>query len=195
VTPEPGAPAPVSIRTADGLPPVHVRARVSGSGSRRVLAWSLHPQPGQRVQFVERGAAGGEVIATTNRARGSVRFTPRVAAGRARTIVAFVTEHGLPRSQVVVAHFKAPAPPRLRAVGKLRLSGSTLRWSAQPAAAEYSLMPRASSGATFSTVTRHPSSRVPGSMRRRNLTVTISALNAGGTPGPLRTVTVRFKAH
>ena len=195
VTPEPGAPPPVSIHSADALPPISVKAGVSGSGSHPELTWSLHPQPGQGVQFVQQGAAGDQLIVTTTRARGHVGFTPSVAGGRARTIVAFVTENGLPRSQVVVAHFKAPAQPRLHAVNKLRLIGSTLRWSAQAAAADYSLMLRASSGATFATVTRHPSVPVPGPMRRRNLTVTISALSAGGNPGPMRTLTVRFHAR
>ena len=191
VTPEPGTPAPESIRTADGLPQVQVTARVSGSGKHRVLEWKLRPQPGQRVQFVQRGAGGDRVIATTTRAGGRVRFTPTLAAARSRTIVAFVTENGLPRSQLVVAHFRAPAPVRLHTVRKLHLHGGTLRWSAQSGAASYSLMLGTAGGATFSTITRHASLRIPRSIRGRTLVVTISALGADRQAGPVQTVTVR----
>ena len=190
VTPEPGTPAPLSIRTADARPAVQVKARIRGSGAHRILAWKLRPQPGQRVQFVQRGAGGDRVIATTTRARGRVRFAPTLAAARSRTVVALVTENGLPRSQFVVAHFKAPAPVRLRAVRKLRLRGARLRWPSTVRRRQLFMMLGTANGATFSTVSRHASLRVPRSMRGRTLTVTVSALNAVGQPGAVRTATV-----
>ena len=106
-----------------------------------------------------------------------------------------MTENGLPRDQLVVTRFVAPSTPKLRAIGKLRLTGARLRWSPQVGADEYSLMLRTSSGATSSFVTRHASLRVPGSMRHRTLTVSISALSTRNVPGPLQTTTLRPKAR
>jgi hypothetical protein len=186
---------PVSIQVADGLPPVHVTGHVSGSRRRRLLSWSIRPVAGQSVTFVERGNGVAHTLLRTSRPHGHLRFTPAAGRGRARQIEALVTENGLPRDQLVVTHFVAPPTPKLRAIGKLRLSGTRLRWSPQAGAAEYSLMLRASSGATSSFLTHRASVRVPGSMRHRRLTVWISALSARNVPGPLQTTNLRPKAR
>ncbi len=198
VAPEPGAAAPAGVQIADGLPPVQVSAKVAvahraHAGRRRVLTWSLRPLAGQRVTFVEHGANVTHTLASTDRAHGTLTFTPAPAAGRGRQIVALVTQNGLPRDQPVVARFLAPRLPRLRAVHGLRLRGSRLIWPGQPAAARYSLMLRSASGATSTAITRQPSLLVPRPMRHRTLAVSISALSTTGTIGPLRMVTVRLR--
>ena len=70
-----------SVRVADGLPPVRVSARVR----RGVLEWSARGLVrGQRLQFVERARAGeANVLLTTRRARGRLKFTPDPALGTA----------------------------------------------------------------------------------------------------------------
>ena len=102
VAAEPGAAAAVAVEIAEGLPPVQVSARVATASqkhparqrghsfARRVLTWSLHPLAGQRVTFVERGANVAHTLASTDRAGGTLRFTPAQVPGRARQIVALV---------------------------------------------------------------------------------------------------------
>jgi hypothetical protein len=194
VVPEQSGPPP-SVRVADGVPPVEVSARVSGRGARRLLSWSLRPLPGQRVTFVELGAGTVHTLASTDLAHGRLTFRPAGGAGRARRIEALVDENGLPRDQLVVGRFTAPLAPKLGAVKKLRLSGSLLRWSPEVGAVEYSLLLRSTGGATFSSVTSHPSLRVPASMRHQPLAVSISALGANSVAGPPRTTVVRPKAR
>lgn len=193
ITPLPLAAPPTSVRVADGLPPVRVTAKVRRAGKRELLSWSLRRVPGQRVTFLETGRDSDHKLLTTAKARGQLRFTPDAASGRARAIKALVTERGLPRAHVVVAHFRASPPPRLRAVGRVRVRLGTLTWAGQPAAAGYSLMLRSSAGVTLSKVTRRTRFSVPRSMRHRRLTVWISALDGGGSAGPLesRSVLVR----
>ena len=196
VAPEPGGTAASSFQIADGLPPAHVSGKVRGSGARRTLTWSLKPVAGQKVTFVELGTGVTHTLASTTRAHGTLRFTPVAGtAGRARRIEALVTQNGLLRITFVIASFTAPAPPRLRAVGSTRLTGSVLHWAAQAAATEYSVLVRDdSTGATTTSVTRHASLKLPASMHGHRLTVTITALGAGGQIGPLRIVTLRAAA-
>jgi len=190
VVPEQG-PAPASIQVADGLPAVQVAARVSGGGAGRRLRWSLKPLAGQKVTFVEQGAGVAHVLLRTDRARGSLRFTPAAGGARAREIEAFVTENGLPRDTVVLTHFHAPAPPKLRAIRVVHLRGRVLRWARQRGAAQYSLMLSTAGGGTASFLTGHASVRVPATMAGHTLTVWISAVGANGVPGPVHASTIR----
>ena len=187
--------APTSIQVADGLPPVHVTGNVSGSGRRRLFSWTIRRVAGQSVTFFEQGAGVAHTLLRTSRPHGHLHFTPAASGGRSRQIEALVTENGLPRDQLVITHFVAPPTPKLRAISRLRLAGTLLRWSPQAGAAEYSLMLRTSNGATSSFLTHHASVRVPGSMRHRRLTVWISALSARDVPGPLQITTLRPNAH
>ena len=187
--------ASTSIQVADGLPPVHVTANVSGSGRRRLLSWTTRRVAGQSVTYFEQGAGVAHTLLRTSRPHGHLHFTPAATGGRSRQIEALVTENGLPRDQLAITHFVAPPTPKLRAISKLRLAGTLLRWSPQAGAAEYSLMLRTSNGATSSFLTHHASVRVPGSMRHRRLTVWISALSTRDVPGPLQITTLRPNAH
>lgn len=192
VMPEQG-PAPASIQIADGLPPAQVAARVSGSGAKRRLQWSLKPLAGQRVTFVEHGAGVAHVLLHTDRARGSLRFTPAAGGAMAREIEAFVTENGLPRDTLVIAHFHAPAPAKLRAITVLHLTGRTLSWARQPGAAQYSLMLSTAGAGTASFLTGHASVKVPAAMAGHTLTIWISAVGANGVPGPVHSTTIRLQ--
>jgi hypothetical protein len=191
VTTAANTPGTTSIRVADGLPPVQLHARVRRAGVRQLLSWSLRPIPGQTVTFIEHGRQTDRTLLSTSRASGRLVFTPAAGPGGRRQIVALVSEHGLPRTRLVVARFTAPAPPRLRAVTGLRRRGATLVWRRQPAAARYSVLLSAPSGATVATTTRQARLPVPRGMRGVPLTVSISALDADDNAGPLRTLVLR----
>lgn len=189
----PGTPEPVSVRIADGRPPVRVAATVGrgGRSGKRVLRWRLTPQPGQQVTFVERAGASSSVLATTKRARGQVAFTPARSTAARRSVVAIVTQDRLPRATPTVARYRVAAPARLRRVGGLRLKGSVLRWAAQPGASSYSVLVRGARGLTASDVVRRPALRLPRQVRAKRVTVLVEALGADGRVGPLTTRQVR----
>ena len=190
IAPEPGAAAPTSVQVADGLPPARVNARVRRAHKRFALSWRLRRIPGQSVTFLEHGASTDRVLRTTSRAQGVLRFAAAPGPGGPRQIIALVAEHELPRSRLVVAHFTAPPPPRLRAVSGLRRHGASLTWRSQPAALRYSLLLRTPNGATLALVSRRAHVRVPAAMRSSKLRVSISALDATGSAGPLRTISL-----
>lgn len=91
--------------SAEGLDQPDVTASVDGT----TLSWSLAPQPGQVVRFVEMGEGTSQVITETSDATGSVGFTPAPGPAGTRTIVAEVTQDGLPRGSFEVATYDAPA--------------------------------------------------------------------------------------
>src|SRR5262249_20889845 len=100
--------APLDSATeASGLPAPDVTASVTGSGAARTLSWSMTPRSGQEVRFVEHGTDSSQVITTTSAASGSVPFTPAAGAGGTRTIVAEVSQDGLPRTNVDVTTYQA----------------------------------------------------------------------------------------
>lgn len=94
--------------SAEGLDQADVTASVTGTVAP-TLTWSLSPQPGQVVRFVEVGDATSSVITETSDASGSIAFTPAPGPAGTRTIVAEVIQDGLPRETVEVATYDAPA--------------------------------------------------------------------------------------
>jgi hypothetical protein len=101
-------------------------------------------------------------------------------------IVAVVSRlTALPRTTLVVARFTAPAPARLRHVGRLRLRHGRLTWARQAAASRYSVMVSAGSAWWTGTVAR-PSLRLTGKLpKARRVTVLVSALDRATEAGPL----------
>ena len=182
VTPLPGGPEPVSVRTTGELPEPAVRATVSRRGSRRILRWRLRPIPGQQVAFFERGAVSATRLARTNRRRGSVTFKPSATAGSAvRTIEAQIEQHGLPRSTVTVARYRVRTRPgRIRGVRRTR---TLLRWRAAPAAASYTVVLAAADGSVSTQTVRRNRIRLRSAARRGRVTVTITPLDPFDRPG------------
>ena len=123
-----------SVRVADGLPPVRVPARVR----RGVLTWSARGLVrGQRLQFVERARAGeANLLLTTRRARGRVKFTPDPALGTRRRIDAIVINAGTPRATETVARYRVAPPARPGRVRSIRLRSRTLTWRRDRSAVE-----------------------------------------------------------
>ena len=182
-------PTPFRLETAERLPAPRVEARVTGRGARRVLSWSLTAIPGQSVTLYERGENAARKLVTTTRPLGRIAFRPTNVPGRPRTIEAVVTQDGVPRATLAAGRFTAPAFVKPARVRGLTLRGRKVRWKAQRGAARYTLVLRLPSGRTRVFETRRP--HVPYAGRR--VQVTISALGADGTPGPVVTRTLRAK--
>jgi len=166
------SPAPtISITTGRSRPPVRVSARVRGGR----LHWKLTPQKGQSVRFVDIGATGTRVVATTRRASGSASLSRTPGAHR---IDAVVLQDGLPRVNRSVARYRA-AKIRLRRPSRLRLKGTRLSWRGQQGAAGYTVQLSLRDGTVISRSTRKPSLRVPKTLKSAVVVPTDSAGVAG----------------
>jgi Tol biopolymer transport system component len=97
-----------SSTEAGGLTDPTVSATVTGSGTARTLTWSLSPQAGQSVRFVENGPDSSKILGTVTAASGTVDFSPAPGPAGTRTIVAEVTQDGVPRASLDVATYSAP---------------------------------------------------------------------------------------
>jgi hypothetical protein len=173
-----GSAAIGSLATADGLPPASVSGRIGGSGSHRVLRYSVRRRPGQLVTFLE----GSHKLATVAGGKGSIRFTPGAGPLGTRTVVAQVTLAGLPNANVTVARFTVRRLPRLGRAGRLRVQrrGAVLRisWRAVSDARRYAVYVHGSDGQVHAltvTAARH-SAVVRGIARVSAGTVTITAI-------------------
>lgn len=129
-----GSPAVVRVRRAAVLGPVAVKGHVTGHGTHRVLHYRLGPQKGQSVRFVELAEGGVKPIKTvTHGSKGTVRYTVGEAGGKARRIVAQVTQDSHPRSNLTIARYSAPNP-EIGQVRKLRVRRhghkATISWKA-----------------------------------------------------------------
>jgi hypothetical protein len=132
VAPRAGSSSLAGMRWARNLPEPKVSARVVGRGKKRTLRWELRPIPGQKIRFFERRPGAARLLLSTNQRRGKKHFRPLALRATRRTIVAQVTEHGLPRKSFRVARFTARQLPRLRAPrrleARLRFDRVRARW-------------------------------------------------------------------
>lgn len=178
--PAPGAASPRSLRVADPLPGVAVEASVRrGRGGRRTLAWRARRIPGQRIAFFERSGDTLAPIATSEGGSGAARFTPAAVGPADRSIVALVSQDGLPRRRLELARFHH-APPALRRVRGIRRTGGRLRWRGQGGASRYFVAITPAGGVAWTEQTARPSLRLPARLRRARLAVRVVALGAGG---------------
>ncbi len=123
VQPAPGSAPLKSVALAHPLPAPRIRARVAGRGVRRVLSYSLRPQPGMSVRFVEGVDRGITPIGDAKGARGRIVFSPSLGSAGQRTVVAEVFRNGQLAESKVVGRF-APgriAPGRARHLRARRL--------------------------------------------------------------------------
>lgn len=198
VTPLAGSPGITSLSTARGLPPAAVRAhvRVARNGIHE-LDYTSTPAPGRVVTFVEEGRGVAQPIGRTTKRRGQIRFVPTAGPRGRRTILADVTANGLLLSQLKVARYTAPGPPRLRAPRhvtakrhreQLRISWDRVRGAIRYAVrtmlkdgrANVLIVPAARHAVTIDTV--------PDFDRG---SIMVAALNAANQPGPIGRVKLR----
>jgi len=186
IAPLPGSVPIGTVKTADGLPPLRLSARVTGSGAERTLSWTANPLGGQQIEFAERGRAGtGRVLATTRRRTGRLKFAPDLTLGRSRTIEAIVSNGGIPRARRTVARFRVASPQRVRRVAAVRMRGNRISWRAQRAAASYELAVIRPDGTTTSHSTRRPGLTLRGIPRTGTLRIEVLAVDLLGRPGQI----------
>jgi PKD repeat protein len=177
----------VKMERAQGLPDPKVKARVTGSGTRRRLVYEATPIQGQRITFSEQGAKAGDTIGTTTKARGSFAFTPTDGPKEKRTIVAEVLQGGNPRANLKVATYSAPrvAPGKPRSL-KLRRKGSGLlaTWGAAPGATGYAVQVTLSDGRRIPILTPKRTVTIPGFAKTENATVSVAGYRLQGFNGP-----------
>jgi streptogramin lyase len=140
IVPDPGSVPLAGAYTAHELPPPKITARVSGRGDQRVLHYRIVPQPGMEVAFVEAGKDGGEQLGAAHGTSGALPFVPSDAAKGTRTITAVLTQNGMPRPGLVVAHYFAlpPRPGRVSAITARRVAGGVrVAFRAAPLAQRY----------------------------------------------------------
>lgn len=125
ITMDPGSAAIERAVSARVLPAPKITASVTGSGARHVLHYRITAPAGARVTFLERGHRGGELIGAAQGAQGSIAFTPSEAVTGTRTIIAAITENGMPAPALTVVHYRAvrPVPGRPAGIAITRRHG------------------------------------------------------------------------
>ena len=123
--------------------------------------------------------------------RGRIAFRATVTGNRRRTIVAEVIQNGLPRADLTVARFTAPARPKLtRPKVKAKHTKAALALSWKPVAGATSYLVEVRSGATVlqRLVTRRRAVTVKGTPAGAGLVVTVQALGSAVPAGPPATL-------
>ena len=187
-----------SVRTADGLAEPKVTARVRRApGGRRELSYTVNAVPGQKVTFAEQGARAARTIGTAKGASGTLRFTPADGPGGTRKIVALVSSYGRPRTQLSVARYVAPPPPRPATPKRLkaRRAGTrlTVTWAKAANARRYEIRARLSDGRRLLARQKATRLAIPAVAAATRATITVTGLKADGTRG--RTATIKVAAR
>ena len=177
----------VKMERAQGLPDPKVKARVTGSGTKRRLVYEATPIQGQRITFSEQGAKAGDTIGTTTKAKGSFAFTPADGPKEKRTIVAEVLQGGNPRATLKVATYSAPrvAPGKPKGL-KLKRKGSSLQasWGRAAGATGYAIQVVLTDGRRIPILTPRRTVTIPGFAKSESATVTAAGYRVQGLNGP-----------
>jgi hypothetical protein len=175
VRPLPGSAPVVAVSAAPVYPEPEVKARVIGHGSQLALEYGVETSPGLAVTFWERGADYEQELGPAHgvpclqnapiqghRPRnafmthphiicGALPFGPAPGPGGERRIVAVISNHGEPVSELQVASYETRAealparPPHVRIV---RRAGTVrITWGRAQGAAGYDVDVRLSDGA------------------------------------------------
>ena len=113
IVPNPGSPEIAQVQTSDGYREATVKGRVTGKGRKRTITYRIRNLGhGQRVQFVERGRFGSNIVGSTAKRRGRLRFTIADARGGRRRVIALIQKDGLHTGRKTIGTYKAPGPIR-----------------------------------------------------------------------------------
>ncbi len=182
---------------ANGLPQPRVTGKLKGRGKKLSFAYRLHRIAGQRVRLFERGPGGVDrLLGVARGERGTIGFVPTVAPKRGRKVVAEVSQNGLPRAELTVARFTAPAPVKLHKpnVSAKRTSAAlTVTWKKVAGAARYLVELRGGSvllDRILTTRAHLTFKSVPGT---GTLTVTVKPLADAIAPGPATQLEVKAR--
>ena len=190
------------VREASRLPDPSVSVTVGGAGSSRILRYRVRPISGQLVRLVERAPGGSRELGTVDASgfhaaaagvhataagpsRGRVSFTTSDAHGTSRSIMAVIEQGGAPRTELLVARFRASpvAVGRPRHVRLRRSHGSlVVTWGAAPGAEGYGVAIRLSDGRQRSLEPRGTARRVslPNVRKGTRVVVGVVATRASG---------------
>jgi uncharacterized delta-60 repeat protein len=184
--------APVTrVDFAHGLPPVALKARVTGKGPRRVLRYRMNPAAGRSVTFLERGPATSRVLGVGSRRVGTIKFPLGTGGAGRRSIVAVVSQNGAPMREQKVASYVAPRrgaprpPGRVHATrkgGRIRIS-----WGRSPGASRYEVLVRLSDKSQVYRVVRGRRVTVRDPFPAKAGTVSVNALSADSRRSATRT--------
>jgi hypothetical protein len=190
-----------AVQAADGLKDPKVTGAVKRvkPGSRdRVLSYDVTPVPGQKVTFAEQGKAAAKPIGGVAKdGRGTIRFTPADGPGGPRKILALVSSYGKPRTQLTIATYVAPAPPKPATVKRLKATRSgtklSVSWAKAANAARYELRATVSDGRRLLVRQKGTRFSIPAVAAKTRATITVVGLKADGTRGKQATVKVAAK--
>ena len=192
---EPGSSEIVSLRSAEGLDEPQVKARVTGHGHRRTVAYRIDPISGQKVTFLESGPSTGGVIGVAKGREGTLRFSPADGAAERRKIVALVEQDGQVRDRIEIASYRAPHARRPARPAGLRLrrshSALTATWRVVKGAPQYQAAVRLSSGRRALITTKRRRVVIRGLARGTTGTVEVRGLSAAGMTGRAAVAKVR----
>jgi uncharacterized delta-60 repeat protein len=190
ITPQPGSPAITDVATANGLPALGLKARVTGAGQARILHYKLAAAQGRVVRFVEQGSGVASVIGSAKGAHGTIRFTPAAGARGRRTIVALVEEAGAPAGEVKATTYAwsgTPRPARPRSVSGRRRKGKiSITWARVRGARRYEVLVKLADGSQAFRVVRGTRVTLPDSFPAKRGAVSVDALGLDGTRGAAR---------
>jgi hypothetical protein len=137
------SPAISSVRQAQGLPAPSVTGSVTGSGMSRTLTYTVKSIPGQTVVFAEKGVGVAAQLGAATGTEGTLKFTPTAGPKGIRQVIAEVEENGIPRANIVVSSYVAPAsagPPSPKFVRVQRKKSTlTVTWAKVNLAARYAV--------------------------------------------------------
>ncbi len=193
----PGSPAIVGLRVSRGYATPTATATVDGRGRRRTLRYTVKPVAGVDMQFVEAGPAGDTIIGLAKGTKGTLRFRSGAGPGGRRTIIARAVVDGLAETSAVVAHYTAPAIPKPRPVGHLRISrtrGSLrIRFSGAAGAKTYTVKVLLSDGRGLQRTLKASKAglSIPKVGKRVRVQVTVTPVGPDGRRGPARTARLR----
>ncbi len=171
------------------LPQPKIKGSVSGRGSSKVLSYSVAAQEGQEVRFVEDAPEGlKEIGVVKGGGRGTFRYTVGEAKGTSRTILAYVAQDGMPRTQVTVARYTA-ANPRVGRPGSVRVrrrgSRAIVTWRTAALAASYTVSVTTSDGtrSVYFPTGKARTVTIPGVARNESVAVSVVATSPAGRKG------------
>ena len=184
IVPNPGSPAITQVQTSGGYRPAVVRGRVTGKGRKRAITYRIRNLGhGQRVQFVERGKFGTNIVGSTTKRRGRIRFTIADARGGRRRVIALVQKDGLHTDRKTIGSYRAPGPVRpgkpRRLRAKRRGKVVAITWRPARGAQRHSVTLRGRHGTSVGRFVGRKTRKVRFDRIRRDerLTVTVYGLS------------------
>ena len=152
--PNQGSPAITQTLAASGYKPATVKAELGGKGRKRSISYRIkNLGHGQRVVFAERGKFGTNIVGSTSKARGKLKFTIADAQGGRRRVLAMVEKDGLRTDRKTIGTYKAPPPVRPGKVRRLRATRKgknvIVKWRGARAAQRYSITLRGRHGTSL----------------------------------------------